>query len=296
MKYEEPLFLGIDGGGSKCRALLIDAVGNVLGEGLAGAANPLRGIEASKQAILDAYEKARIDAGLDTDVTGSVIAGVGLAGVNLPHLKLAMENWQHPFAQMHITTDLDIACLGAHDGQLGAVVIIGTGSCGLSKTEQGDLEIGGHGFLLGDKGSGAWFGLQLLQHALEASDGLTIDSQLVADVFAQAQCQSPMELVSKYSFATPKFFAEYAGLVIKHAKTGDLTAQNILSEGANYLDQLCKKLLDTCPNRLALIGGLSPFIEPYLSETVRAKLSPPLKEPQWGAIAFAKRQMQPATV
>ncbi len=44
----EPLFLGIDGGGSKCRARLCDGAGRALGEGEAGAANVALGLDESE--------------------------------------------------------------------------------------------------------------------------------------------------------------------------------------------------------------------------------------------------------
>jgi hypothetical protein len=47
------LFLGVDGGGTRCRARLEDHVGKRLGEGLAGPANLRLGQQASLDAVLD---------------------------------------------------------------------------------------------------------------------------------------------------------------------------------------------------------------------------------------------------
>ena len=51
----EPLFLGIDGGGSKCRARLCDGTGRALGEGEASAAS---------SAVSAAPKKCRMEAPL----------------------------------------------------------------------------------------------------------------------------------------------------------------------------------------------------------------------------------------
>ena len=63
------VYLGVDGGGTKTQAVLFDEDGNVLGEGYAGASNPLRvGVETAVAAIFqstdaacDAANKSRSD-------------------------------------------------------------------------------------------------------------------------------------------------------------------------------------------------------------------------------------------
>ena len=49
MQWE--LFLGVDGGGTRCRARLADLSGKILGEGSAGPANIRFGIEPSFAAV-----------------------------------------------------------------------------------------------------------------------------------------------------------------------------------------------------------------------------------------------------
>ncbi len=123
----------------------------------------------------DARKSAKLalkDAGLEHVELSELVAGVGLAGVNLPVLFDKMANWQHPFKQMFLATDLLIACLGAHQGGDGAVMISGTGSCGFSCIDEEQFIIGAHGFPHGDKGSGAWFGLQAAKQVLLSIDGV----------------------------------------------------------------------------------------------------------------------------
>ena len=52
------LYIGIDGGGSHCRALLQDSKGKILGEGWGGPANPVNDAELAKQSILEACNQA----------------------------------------------------------------------------------------------------------------------------------------------------------------------------------------------------------------------------------------------
>ena len=58
-------------------------------------------------------------------------------------------------------TTREAALLGAFDGGPGIVVIAGTGSTALGRAADGALcRVGGHGYLLGDEGSGYWIGNQ----------------------------------------------------------------------------------------------------------------------------------------
>ncbi|MDZ7903049.1 MAG: hypothetical protein U5L01_11120 [Rheinheimera sp.] len=57
------LYLGIDGGGSKCKVVLLAADGQLLGEGLGGPANPLRGVKVATDSILAATQQALTSAG-----------------------------------------------------------------------------------------------------------------------------------------------------------------------------------------------------------------------------------------
>lgn len=297
MSIEQTYFLGIDGGGSKCRAILTDQDGKLLGEGLSGAANLLRGVDATKQAILQAWDAARSAASLPVDIAKQVIAGLGLAGANIPELHAEMAQWHSPFAHHFVTTDLDIACIGAHEGHGGAVVIIGTGSCGMVNKGEGltgeeSVYLGGHGFLLGDKGSGAWFGLQAITTTLEALNGLQKKTALVDVVLRATACADEIQLVTRWSGLPPKKFATLAPYVFQLAEAGDCHAQRIVAEGTEYLTRICRQLLSHHPKRLSLIGGLAPLVAQQLPKHIGEHITPPKMQPEWGAILWAKMSLQ----
>lgn len=286
----EPLFVGIDGGGTKCKAIIYQN-DVILGTGVAGPANPFHGYEQAIDSILTATNKALADAELSPHLIGTLTAGMGLAGVNLPQLFDKVSRWQHPFKQMFLTTDLHIACIGAHKGQDGAVIITGTGSCGYSSSNDNPLVVGAHGFPHGDKGSGAWFGFTAVEKVLLAMDGLaekTLLEHLVPEVLG---CRNDLELVEKINGQKSRFFAQLAGLVFDAANAGDNVAKSIIKDGADYISDLARKLLQTQPRRLSMIGGLAPLLSPYLDEEVQDALATPLAPPEVGAIYFAKSQM-----
>lgn len=139
-------YLGIDGGGTKCHAVIQNESGDILGRGRGGPANPVHGYEQTIQSITNATLQAAEESGLSENDFSSIVAGIGLAGINLHGVMKQMKSWQHTFAEMYLTTDLEIASIGAHESTNGAVIIAGTGSCGYSMTGDSKVILGGYGF------------------------------------------------------------------------------------------------------------------------------------------------------
>jgi glucosamine kinase len=285
------IFLGIDGGGSKCKAIVMSGDNKILGTGIAGPANPLHGYEQAINSIAESAKLALKDAGIDESELGHIVAGVGLAGVNLPALFKQMSNWQHPFKKMYLTTDLLVACLGAHDGKDGAVIITGTGSCGFSYVDGHSYIVGAHGFPHGDKGSGAWFGLQAAKQSLLSLDGLIPPSSINDKILALLKVKDDVELVEVIAGKPAAFYARMANLVFDSAEEGDKLALAIVNEGAEYISHVAKQLLKQHPPEISLIGGLTPRIKPWLDIDIQAKLIDPLYPPEVGSIIFAKQQL-----
>ncbi|WP_348729106.1 BadF/BadG/BcrA/BcrD ATPase family protein [Rheinheimera texasensis] len=283
-----PLYLGIDGGGSKCRVVIVDAADRLLGEGLGGPANPLRGMKVATDSILTATQQALQAAGMTFNDMSRLIAGAGLAGVNMPQYFQLFSEWQHPFAEFHLTTDLHTACIGAHKGADGAVIIIGTGSCGLADVDGQCLDVGGHGFPYGDNGSGAWFGNQLVHHVLLDKDQIGAPTLMTSLLCEALGVSGTLEIVSQFMHATPTVFARYAPLVFTAAEQGDAVAAEIIQAGARHIDNIALRLLSIKPKQLSLIGGLAYKVQPYLSAPVQALLAPAQAAPEFGAVWFAR--------
>ena len=131
--------------------------------------------------MVEAAWQALAAAGLERNRVGQLVAGVGIAGVNVPHFYGVMSAWEHPFRQLYLTTDTHIACLGAHGDGSGAVLVVGTGSVGYAIAGSTVLSVGGHGFPFGDAGSGAWLGLEhlLLILQLSATCGAVVGIALI---------------------------------------------------------------------------------------------------------------------
>lgn len=286
-----PYYLGIDGGGSKCKVILTDDTFTVLAEGLGGPANPLRGMDIATQSILAATNQALEQARLPASTLSQLIVGAGLAGVNIPEYHQLFSSWQHPFANLYLTSDLHVACMGAHQGNDGAVIICGTGSCGLAAVKGQILEVGGHGFPYGDSGSGAWFGLQLLQRVLRSKDGL-VGPTLMTDLLQQQLgLTDTLAIASYFMHASATEYARLAPLVFTAAAQQDAQAQQIIVEGASHINAIATRLMTLSPPAITLIGGLAPKLEPYLEPGIRALIQPAIEPPELGAVWFARTAM-----
>ncbi|RWC33762.1 MAG: N-acetylglucosamine kinase [Mesorhizobium sp.] len=281
-------FLGVDGGGTGCRARIEDADGTVLGQGLSGPATTRLGIDAAWASVAKAFGTAIEEADLGSAEIAGIHVGVGLAGIGRKGALEALRAIAHPFASIDFVSDGVGACLGAHSGQDGAIVIAGTGSIGLGFVEGRDLRVGGYGFPISDEGSGADLGLKAVQLALRAHDGRHERTALLAEVMQRFQ-NDPMEAVAWMDRATATDYAALAPMVMRHADQGDPVGRRIVQSAAEQIDTLVRVLFEQGAPRVTLLGGLASPLEPWLSPDVRRRLKPADGDAVSGAIILAKR-------
>lgn len=287
----DQLFIGIDGGGTKCRATIYSKERGILGTGLGGPANPLHGFERALESIMMSTQLAMRDAGLKLETVHEIYAGLGLAGVNLPQLYDRITQWDHPFKQMFLTTDLHTACIGAHEGGDGAVIITGTGSCGFSLVNGKTFNYGGHGFAQGDKGSGAWMGLEAVKVVLESLDGLAVRTALSEKFLEHFNTTTAMGIAEQMAGQPSSAYAKLARYVLAAAEEGDEVAVAIVKEGASYISRLAHRLFESNPPRLAMIGGLAEPLQKWLDPAVSSRVELAIQPPEMGAIYFAQQQL-----
>jgi glucosamine kinase len=181
------LFLGIDGGGTSCRARLADFEGIVLGEGSAGPANIRIGLNESFRAVLEATDQCLAQAGYTSEEV-DLVACLALAGASEPMDLAAARAYKHPFLRTVITTDAHAACVGAHGGKDGGIIIIGTGSVGWAVLGGSVHRVGGWGFPVSDEGSGAWLGCEAARRVLWAHDGRLAWTGLLERIYEHFEC------------------------------------------------------------------------------------------------------------
>jgi len=153
--------LGIDGGGTSCRAALATVEGSVIGRAKSGAANIRTDLTGARSNIVDAARQAFIAAGKDPELIPQTPAILGLAGANVGTYRQQLEAIL-PFSISRVETDAEIALEGAVGSGDGAMAILGTGTAYMARKDGTSRAIGGWGFQVGDQGSGARIGRDLL--------------------------------------------------------------------------------------------------------------------------------------
>ena len=241
------LFLGIDGGGTGCRAVLADASGHILGRGEAGPANIASDFPGALDNILTATRAACGARDLTT-----LSAGLGLAGANAAGMSDRLAQ-ALPFARMAIETDAITAVRGALGATDGIVAAVGTGSVFAAQRGGQVRQIGGWGLVLGDEGSGAWIGRAILSAALRAVDGFQPMTPLLAALIDTHG--GPSGVVSFSLSARPGEFARLAPQVLDSA---DPAAQAVMAKAAADVAAAITLLQGAEALPVVCLGGLGP--------------------------------------
>jgi glucosamine kinase len=265
-----PLFIGVDGGGSRCSARLRDAEGRLLGEGSAGPANARLGDPAIVE-VMKACRAAMAAAGLGEDALACTHAGFGLAGTQQEEHRQAVLARPHPFASLAVDTDSYAAWLGAFKGRDGAILIVGTGSAGLAVIGGRRTAVGGWGSEIGDEGSGMAIGRAAIRRSIWAHDGMGEVTPLAEDVLSRFD-GSPAKAVIWADAANPGDYARLAPVVFDHGERRDPLAVSILHEAALDVERHVMRLLDLGAPAIAMIGGVFPKILPWLAPPLRPYL------------------------
>ena len=107
------LFLGVDGGGTRCRARLCDAAGNRLGEAEGGPANIRFGVKEAFASILEATPQALAQAELTPNDVARIAACLALAGATEPTELAAARHEKHAFPKVIMVADAHAAALSS---------------------------------------------------------------------------------------------------------------------------------------------------------------------------------------
>ena len=194
-----------------------------------------------------------------------------------------------PFQHTLITTDAHAACVGAHRGRDGGIVIAGTGSVGWAIIGGGQYRVGGWGLALSDEGSGAWLGREAMRRVLWAYDGRIAWTGLLTRLFEEFN-RDPHAIVRWAATANPADFGRLAPVVVEHSARDDRSAIELVRQAAQQIDSLAMRLVSLGAEQIALVGGLAPFLEPRLARETRLHLVAPEGDPLAGALQLARAE------
>lgn len=293
------IFIGVDGGGTKTIARVEDSEGALLGQGRGGPANVRLSVQGSWHSVLEAVTRALESGGPDLgDARYRFCCGVGLAGTEVSSAATSFLETPHPFSRLALRSDGYISCLGAHGGQDGAIIAVGTGVVAYEVDEGREIQVSGWGFPHDDLGGGSWLGLQALRLTLEWLDGRREGSPLLSSVYAHFG-DDLADVVAWACEAKATQFAQLAPLVIEHADRGTPLAHELIQQAAREIDRVGDALIRRAngkPLPCCLLGGLAPFLEPRLSSALRARLVSPRLDASQGALLMIRRSVAQDTI
>ena len=257
------LFAGVDGGGSKTLAVVVDAAGRERGRGTAGSSNwAAVDLERAVAHVRAAVAEATDAAGGELPITA---AWIGLAGVARPGDQDAfLPRLDGLAGRVRLTNDADLV-LTALPGAAGVAAIAGTGSIILGRDPGGQTaRAGGWGHVFGDEGSGYELGRAALQAAARAADGRGPATTLLAAILDHWRLTAPSDLIDRIYHdpgGDKAGIAQLAGLVSRAAAAGDPVARKLVAQAADELTlgiAAVAARLDFPDGRLplALAGGL----------------------------------------
>ncbi len=290
--------VGVDAGGSKTEWRWLSPHGLTLGTGrLEGFNLQTTALEPWAQSLRDALETFRQQHRLPQPA----LVALGAAGVYTPKERHRVRQVLQEIlgVPVEVLADVEIAYYAAHGHQPGLLLIAGTGSIALARTDRGEeVRAGGYGLLLDDEGSGAWIGLRAMQAALQAYDGRGPETRLV-DLWLQHQ--TPRDLALAYGRASPGEFARWFPRIMALADE-DPVARDIVNQAQEALLRLVQALAHRFhepPRTFVFTGGLfrhTGFLRLFLDRARAQGWHPrPLDHPpSWGAARYARDRLAAA--
>ena len=272
--------MGIDGGGTRTHAAMVDRRGEVLGFGIAGPSNwELVGRDGAREALAAAVHEALTRAGASAERVAASVCG--LAGIDFPSDEVEMSGifqtvgLSGPFT---ILNDAFVALRAGTNHPWGIVVVAGTGSVVAGRNPAGEtFRTFGQGPLLGDDGSSSEVSEAAVTAVAAQQLGRgprTTLSDRLPERAASASAMEFLEAVAKEKIDPASFAPE----VVEAADAGDPVARRILEQAGSSLGELAgyvarRLQMDTSEFELVLAGAMfrndSRIMRTALENTVK---------------------------
>jgi glucosamine kinase len=285
--------IGVDGGGTGTRVRLARASDLVeIGEGVAGPSALSQGIPSAWRAIGTAVANAFQAANIPQPPLENMAIGMGLAGVHNASWAQEFTDANPGYAAWGLNNDGYTTLIGAHGGQPGAIIALGTGSVGQALLADGTTrEVGGWGFPSGDEGGGAWIGMAAVNYIQQVIDG-RLEGGALADAVIAACGGTRPAIQDWLAGASANRFATLAPLVVQHAEQDDEAAAEIMHSAGYEVDLMAAALDPDYALPLALCGGLGAVMVPYLEPETAELIVPAQGDSAAGALRMIAMQLR----
>ncbi len=244
-------FLGIDGGATQTKAVLIDHWERTI----ATAPSPPTNINAVGFKRAFNHLKSAVEQVLEGLTYDKLFGCFALSGVNFAK---DVERWQaaidsDEYLRSVFTTpplivnDAEAALRAGTDAKEAIVIVSGTGSVCYGHNAQGQqAKAGGLDYWLSDEGSGFWIGNQALKAIVAAADGRLKPTILTDLVFNYLRITSLEQLyITVYDKPWNKTDVARLALLVEQAgQQGDAHALLIIKQAATDLAQMAKVVME----------------------------------------------------
>ncbi len=308
-------YLGIDAGGSQTSAILVNHLGELVGQGESGGGN------AHNTPMVMAFEhiQSAVDQAVShvPEASGNIVRGcLGLAGFDTSQDKQEFEQFlfKQPLynqtlgaVQLYVVNDALLGLPLITQADSGVVVVSGTGAHVLGRNGEATASAGCWGYVLGDQGSGFAFGHKLLQQVIAEFDGRRELTPVSQAVLAALNLQKTEDLIP---FVYQKNLPVQAIASLTQLLSQEVLRPHIMP----YIQELLRALLeafgavvrrlsldDITPLPVALVGGVlkqefiaQEFVKELAKAFPNAVAQIPMQSNVWGAIKLAQSIHHPS--
>lgn len=234
-------YLGVDVGGTKTHALVVDDAGRTLGSGLAGAGSyEVVGWEGLRLALTVAVEAALVNAGIDKDAIAG--AGFGIAGYDWPGeraghaaaievLKIA--------APYKLVNDALLGLVAGSDAGWGLAIVAGTGANCWGRNREGRLgHTTGGAALLGEYGGADTIVPGAIRAVSRAYTKRSPATALTEVLVTYAGAENAGDLLEGLFMGRYEIGTDAAPAIFETAAAGDMVANQLLAWAGRELGSL----------------------------------------------------------
>lgn len=310
-----PYFLGLDAGGTKTRAVVIDENSKIIAEARGGPANyHNEGIDTVVKNVVEVIQKTLNQMALTLSDTAHTTIGITACDTPFDYELLLNALTSDGLAalkdKLTLVNDTKIG-LWCGSRPPGIVVIAGTGSNVYGINDHGEEAMAGNwGHFLGDKGSGFQLAKRMFQAVIESYEGMGLQTVLTQKLLDKIGVGTIVEMVDWCNRQKPSVheISDFAPLVIEAAEQADEVAKQLLDSTITELGKAIKSVVTKLKmqdeyNRILVVGGLfeSKYFLALLEGHVTALFShvrivKPLVPAEVGAALLAKEEWEKKNV
>lgn len=259
MTMNTSLIIGVDAGGTHGKLVAVLADGTVLDTGVCEGLN--------YNAIGMAQARARLKLAVDkllakigcTDYDG---LSLGLSALDARADDATTASFAgdvFPTSKLLLDSDAYAALIGGLLGKSGVIAISGTGAMvlGLDENKKQHV-IGGWGYKLDEPGGGYGVAIEGLKAALMCLEQIGPDTELgrcALDFLGVGDARGLINALYEEG-REPAGIAKFARVVDRLAEAGDSISMEIAAGQMAILARMTGKVLERCPHRLCLHGGM----------------------------------------